>query len=307
MRYLSKALFIAALAITPAGALADDHIVETGLINQETRIIEGGGGLPIAMTVAGNPDGPAIVLLHSLLGSTLNWAKQFDGELLETHRVVSIDIRGHGASAKPWIASAYQDTQLFAEDIDAAIRASGVEKPTLVAWAYGGLFAMDYVRHFGDTDIAGIVIVEGNGGLTPLPKPADTPEYRQRVANSKSPNIAVIDKWTSEFGDYLMRSEALPVDEAEMIRTSSMMVPHYVRDAFRDRPDDNSDLVETIQTPVMFVVTMQEGPSVDMVSGIAGSLANGSVATVETNGSLSFWYDPTAFDAVLADFVAANQ
>ena len=198
--------------------------------------------------------------------------------------------------------STYQSTELFAQDIDAVIRATGAEKPTLVAWAYGGLFAMDYVRHYGDEDISGIVLVEANGGLETPPKPADTPEYRDRIERSRSVNLAVIREWTTGFAGYLMRGEELPHDEAEMQRTSAMMVPHYVRRAFRGRPDDNADLIDQIDVPVLFLVTINEGPGREMIDRIAGSLKDGRIAVVETGGSLSFWYRPEEFAAVIADF-----
>lgn len=296
------------LASPGAFAQADDPSkasVEAGS-ERRTFMVEGGGGLPIAVTVAGNPEGPALLFVHSLMGSTMNWEKQFTSDLGKTHRLVSLDMRGHGASAKPIFAGAYTDSRLHAEDIAAAIKAAGVEKPTLVAWAYGGLNVMDYVRHFGTENISGIVLVEANGGLEPTPSPNKDAAYYARITRSQSPDLATIRQWTWDFGDYLMRAGPLPPEEAEIIRTSAMMVPHWVRAAMRDRPTDNSDLVDALDLPVLFVVTVKDGIGREMIERIAGKLSNARIETIPNGGSLSFWYETESFNRIISTFVASE-
>ncbi|WP_394728714.1 alpha/beta fold hydrolase [Altererythrobacter sp. GH1-8] len=309
-RLIHVAGAMAIVFAVPFTAFADDHLeVETAPgaeAEKRTFMVEGGGGLPIAVTVAGNPEGPAIVFMHSLMGSTMNWEKQYESDLGKTHRLVSLDMRGHGASAKPVFAGSYTDPRLHAEDIAAAIKASGVEKPTLVAWAYGGLNVMDYVRHYGTDGVSGIVLVEANGGLEPTPEPIKDAAYRARIARSQSADLATLRQWTWEFGDYLMRAGPLPQEEAEIIRTSSMLVPHWVRAAMRDRPTDNSDLVETLEVPVLFVVTVEEGIGREMIERIAGKLPDAEIATIPNGGSLSFWYETERFNEIVADFIAGK-
>lgn len=303
LRILAAALALAC-GLAPSAVYAQTDAQSSA--EQRTTMVEGGGGLQIAVTTAGNPEGPALVFMHSLMGSTMNWEKQFTSDLAKTHRLVSIDMRGHGASAKPINAGAYTDPRLHAEDIAAAIKASGVEKPTLVAWAYGGLNVMDYVRHYGTDNISGIVLVEANGGLEPTPEPAKTPEYHARIARAQSSDLATIRQWTWEFGDYLMRAGPLPQEEAEIIRTSAMMVPHWVRAAMRNRPTDNSDLAERLDVPVLFVVTVEEGIGREMIERIAGKLADARIATIPNGGSLSFWYETERFNQIVAEFAARD-
>ena len=310
MRMLFHAAAALALtAATPGIALADDHAegsASEASFEKRTFMVSGGDSLPIAVTVSGNPDGPAIVFVHSLMGSTMNWEKQFESDLGKTHRLVALDARGHGASAKPMEVSAYTEPRLHAADIAAAIKAAGVEKPTLVAWAYGGLNAMDYVRYYGADAVSGIVLVEANGGLEPTPEPVKDEVYRARIARSQSVDLATLRQWTWEFGDYLMRAGPLPPEEAEIIRTSSMLVPHWVRAAMRDRPTDNTDLVEQLTVPVLFVVTVKDGIGRDMIERIAGKLPDADIATIPNNGSLSFWYETDKFNTILSDFIAGE-
>jgi len=304
---LAVALAVA-FSLSPAAHAQDreNTVSAKGSFETQTIMVEGGGGLPIAVTVSGNPDGPALLFVHSLMGSTMNWEKQFGSDLGRTNRLVSMDMRGHGASAKPLLASAYTDPRLHAEDIAAAIRAAGVRKPTLVAWAYGGLNVMDYVRHFGTGNISGIVLVEANGGLEPTPEPKKTPEYLVRIGRSQSADLATLRQWTWEFGDYLMRGGPLPPQEAEIIRTSAMMVPHWVRAAMRDRPTDNSDLVKALDVPVLFIVTIEGGLGREMIDRIAGKLQKSEVRVIPTGGSLSFWYETEKFNSELRRFTAGK-
>lgn len=293
-----------ALSLAPNVAAQDKPTAEATepALEKQTFMIEGGGGLPIAVTTGGNPDGPALLFVHSLMGSTMNWEKQFSSSLAQTHHLISLDIRGHGSSAKPMAASAYTSTQMHADDIAAVIAATGIEKPVLVTWAYGALNALDYIRHYGDEDISGLVIIEGNGGFEKIPTLPDTEEYRNRIARSQALDLATIRDWTWEFGDYLMRSEPLPPAEAEIIRTSSMMVPHWVRAAMRDHPADNTDMIDKVTVPVLLVTTIDEGPSMEMMTRIAGKLPDAEIAIVPTGGSLSFWYRPEAFAEIIQEF-----
>lgn len=110
MRYLLGLFLVLMSCWTHADALRTD-------------MIEGGGGLPIAVTTAGPSDAPRIVFVHGFLGSTLNWHMQLQSELAGEFHLTALDMRGHGSSAKPWQAGHYLDMQLWADDIGAALAA----------------------------------------------------------------------------------------------------------------------------------------------------------------------------------------
>ncbi|MBI2866646.1 MAG: alpha/beta fold hydrolase, partial [Chloroflexi bacterium] len=57
------------------------------------------GGVALAYAEAGAGD-PPIVLLHGMGGNHTRLASQFE-HLRARHRVVALDLRGHGASGKP--------------------------------------------------------------------------------------------------------------------------------------------------------------------------------------------------------------
>ena len=118
-------------------------------------------GVALAVQEAGNPAGPAVVLIHGLLGSRLNWAAQVDSAELARYRIITYDLRGHGLSGKPTDPDAYRDGRRWADDLAAVIAASHAKRPVLVGWSLGGAVISNYLAAYGDGRIAGAVYVDG--------------------------------------------------------------------------------------------------------------------------------------------------
>ena len=112
-------------------------------ITSET--ITGGDGLKLTVYEGGNANGTAIVFIHGFTGSYLSWEPFISGELANGFRLVEYDLRGHGASEKPLETAKYTDGALWAEDLDAVIRAKHLDHPVLVGWSYGGYVIADYL------------------------------------------------------------------------------------------------------------------------------------------------------------------
>jgi pimeloyl-ACP methyl ester carboxylesterase len=132
-------------------------------------------GVSIAVQESGDPAGPAIVFIHGLLGSHLNWDMQTSSSKLQHYRLITYDLRGHGLSGKPEDAQAYQDGRRWADDLSTVLKATGAKRPVLVGWSLGGVVLSNYLAAYGDDGIAGIVYVDGvielNAALiTPHPK-----------------------------------------------------------------------------------------------------------------------------------------
>ncbi len=124
-----------------------------------THEILGGGGVRLHAREWGNPEGPPIVFIHGWSQSDLCWLKQVHGDLARRFRIVTFDLRGHGLSEKPAGPEHYADGQAWADDLAAVIDQTGLERPILVAWSYGGYVVADYLRAYGDARIGGIDLV----------------------------------------------------------------------------------------------------------------------------------------------------
>jgi pimeloyl-ACP methyl ester carboxylesterase len=72
-------------------------------------------------------------------------------------------MRGHGLSDKP--RDGYNDSRLWADDVNAVIQALNLDHPVLSGWSYGPFVVLDYIRHYGEDRLGGLQFV---GAVTKL-------------------------------------------------------------------------------------------------------------------------------------------
>lgn len=245
------------ILLTSLAALAcDGAVASTGpeprlsIAAARSEMIAGGGGVSLALYEAGSADDQPIVFIHGFTQNALTWDRQF-ADLGDRFHVIAYDMRGHGASAKPLDAESYTSSPLWADDIDAVIRARDLEKPILVGWSYGGFVIADYVRKYGDDALGGLVFVD-----------AITKNGTEEAAGYLTEEVLAI------FGDLLsadvrtsiaatrtltrMFGEPKP-DTWEIAFGSAMMVPSQVRLAMFSRLLDNDDVLAAIGVPTLVV------------------------------------------------------
>src|SRR5215469_14694522 len=107
--------------------------------------ISGGNGVRLHVREWGDAPGPAVLFIHGWSQNHLCWEQQYTSDLATSYRLVTFDLRGHGMSEMPREASAYQQGQLWADDLAAIIAALHLNRPVLVGWSYGGFLIADYV------------------------------------------------------------------------------------------------------------------------------------------------------------------
>lgn len=91
--------------------------------------------------------GPPLVLLHGFTASSAQWkAYGYVDALQQSHRVILIDARGHGASAKPHERSAYRQERRLA-DIVAVLDALDIERAHFCGYSMGGWLAFGMAFH----------------------------------------------------------------------------------------------------------------------------------------------------------------
>ncbi len=92
--------------------------------------------------------GPPVAILHGLFGSGRNW-RSVAQHLAAHHRVLTFDLRNHGAS--PWADGMSYDEMV--EDLRASLRARDFERAALLGHSMGGKVAMLMaLLHPGEVD-----------------------------------------------------------------------------------------------------------------------------------------------------------
>jgi non-heme chloroperoxidase len=279
--------------------VADD----VGLV---TDGVPGAGGVRLAVREAGTAGAPPVVLLHGWSASGAVWSSQLtDPELTEHHRLVAVDLRGHGDSAVPDPAGGgYADPAVWAGDVAAVLERTG--PAVLVGWSYGGLVIMDYLAERGMDDVTGVVLV---GALTEIGPGrhggAIGPAWDGLMSPALSTDPAVaVPALTTLAG----RMTAGPASGAHIQRLVADMVrvPPAVRAALFRRTLDNSDLLVRMTVPVLIV----HGERDEVVSPraaeyAAGKIPGASLRWFPTVGHMPFAEQAQEFNAVLRAFVGS--
>jgi pimeloyl-ACP methyl ester carboxylesterase len=120
--------------------------------NVEARVASADG---VSIHYLAEGGGPAVVLVHCL-GGNLHYWDVAAADLARDHRVVRLDLAGHGGSGtdrKTW------GVEGFVSDIRAVVNAAGVDRFTLVGHSISGTIALETARELGDR-VTGVVPVD---------------------------------------------------------------------------------------------------------------------------------------------------
>jgi pimeloyl-ACP methyl ester carboxylesterase len=271
----------------------------------QSHYITGGGGTRLHVLETGNPHGHSILFIHGFSQSGLCWARQLDSDLATDHRLVAMDLRGHGLSDKP--RDEYGDSKLWADDVNAVIQTLNLDQPILTGWSYGPLVILDYIRHYGDAGIGGIQFI---GGITKLGSEEAfsvvTPEFLANVPAAFSADAEESVRGMDALLDMCFAA-LTPADRYLMLGYNATVPPH-VRQALFGRAFDNEDLLPTIRKPVLIT----QGASDAVVKPVAAeqhkaSIPHAEVDLIPGGGHAPFWDDAENFNRRLQAFVASSR
>lgn len=134
-------------------------------------------GVALAYTEAGS-GAPPLLLVHCWCGDHTHLAPQFD-YFGRTHRVVAVDLRGHGASDKPMQEYTVAG---FADDLAWLCDQLRVTKPVVVGHSMGGNVAFELARRHPDLPAAVVALDSA------IVRPEWLgPEARQHAAGLRGP------------------------------------------------------------------------------------------------------------------------
>jgi non-heme chloroperoxidase len=83
----------------------------SGRTNLKAHKISGGRNIELHVVETENQRGRPILFLHGASQSWLTWNLQRNSNLADSHRLIAMDLRGHGFSDKPH--DAYTDSKLW--------------------------------------------------------------------------------------------------------------------------------------------------------------------------------------------------
>lgn len=270
----------------------------------KTYTVTGGGGVKLHVTETGNLDGKSLLFIHGFSQSRLCWNKQMQSDLAKDHRLVALDIRGHGLSEKP--KDAYGDSHLWADDINAVITTLGLQQPVLSGWSYGGLIICDYLRHYGEEQVSGLHFV---GAVSKMGDPSLP--FRGNAVRAVAEGLFsdVVEESVAALQSFLrscVHAEPSPEDFYFFLGYN-VIVPPQVRFGLLDRQIDNDDLLPTLQKPVL--ITHGEEDAVVLLrmgQHNAEKIKHARMSYYPNVGHAPFWEDAERFNRELRAFAATT-
>jgi pimeloyl-ACP methyl ester carboxylesterase len=265
-----------------------------------THEVRGGGGVRLHVREWGDEQGPPIVFVHGWSQSQQCWARQVAGPLARDFHLVTFDLRGHGMSEKPPAVAEYVDAARWADDLAAVIDATGVRRPVVVAWSYGGFVVTDYLRAYGEDGIAGLDLV-GAAVVRTADFAHIGPGLLENAggaaADDLPTNIAAI-------GRFLRACTAQPLgdDEWDAALCWNMVVPAAVRGALFARDIDADDVLSRLSVPVL--VTHGRADAIvlpSMAEHVLGVCPTARASWYDGVGHLPFVEDSARFDRELRE------
>jgi len=205
--------------------------------------------------------GTPLVLLHGLASTSHIW--DLTAPLLaQGCRVLALDQRGHGTTAKP--DNGY-DFKTFVGDLHAFVHETGLERPLVAGHSWGGNVALEYGAAFPD-EPRGLVLLDG--GTFEVGAYMNWEETLERLSPPPLAGVPLVDfkaRLRGFFGDDLLTPEVeaiilrnFEVDAEERIypRLSRELHLRIVRALWEQRP---SQLYERVQCPVLILPVRWEG------------------------------------------------
>lgn len=268
-----------------------------------THEIRGAGGVRLHAREWGRPHGPEIVFIHGWSQCDLCWTKQTSSLLADEFRMVTFDLRGHGLSDKPSGSEHYTDGHLWADDLAAVLDQTGLARPVVVAWSYGGLVVSDYLSVHGADRIAGLELV---GGAVQMTRSFDhigpglLENARDACAFDLATNMLAIDRFLRA-----CTAEPLPDDELRHAFGWNMVVPPEVRAGLFAREVDGRAAIAGLSIPVL--ITHGTADAIVLPSMVEDVVRSGNrveLSSYEGVSHMPFWEAPDRFNRELARFTS---
>lgn len=183
----------------------------------------------------------AIVLIHGWTMNGDNWRGQIS-DLAKQHRVVAIDLPGHGQSDKPQVT---YSMDLFARAVDAVMRDAKVKRAVLIGHSMGTPIARQFYRQHPEKTLA-IVVVDG-----PLRPFVDKPSMERMISGFRGPTYreAVSQMLSGMYGPQLS------AEARERITAATASTPqHVLVSAMEGMADQSIWGDDKINVPVLAIM-----------------------------------------------------
>jgi pimeloyl-ACP methyl ester carboxylesterase len=246
-------------------------------------------GVKLSYLETGSGD-PPLVFIHGLWCNHTFWREQIP-VFARQHRVMAVDLRGHGASDKP-----EQDYTIegFADDVTWLMGEARLRRPIIVGHSMGGHIALSLSLERPDT-VRAVVLVDE----VPIPPPE--PLAVQMPALKAGLESPAYKEMASAIISTMFPPNSDPALKEETVRAMLGTPQHVMASAFSNHVPSLSHLrTGDLPVPTLLVSASEMRRSVDEVKARYPNL---QIACVVGAGHFLQMEVPDQFNAMLRRFV----
>lgn len=237
--------------------------------------------------------GAPVVFVHPAAGSSQSWMNQVPAFTAAGYRCITYDLRGWGRSRQPPEAVGQGS---LSDDLEGLLEALHLDRVLLVAAAYGGFGALDYVLRFPQR-LRAFVLATSQGGLV-------DPDFVAVRLRAAGPEIRALPIELRELGPSY-RAEN-PDGVARWLQ--------IIEEAGGEPPrqslalDITLPMLETVRVPTLLLAgdaDLLAPPS--LMRLLAARIPGSAFATVPDAGHSAHWERPEAWNRAVLEFLDGHR
>ena len=253
----------------------------------------------LSVRVGGSSSRPPILFNHSILTSSAIWHRQAELLVAQGHRVVCIDMRGHGASESSLAPYAMDD---LVADTVAVLDALAIERVHQVGVSLGGMIATGMGLHHPDRLVS--LVICGACADAPAPFVA---AWDERILLARNDGMRGLIRQTAYrwFGaGYLASHDSIAEALDECMSQTS--VEGFVGCAQAIQSLDYLKSVASIEVPTALVVGARDETLIQPMRDLARLMPRAELAVIDAAGHLPQVDMPEQFDQLLLRHLALS-
>src|SRR6478609_26593 len=242
----------------------------------------------------------AALLLAALSASATAQETNFKAASVKTPDGLTISAQDWGNPNEP---ERYKDSKAWGDEVQAVMDATGLKRPVLVGWSYGGRVMADYLKTHGTAKLAGLNDVDAGQKADPSFFGPNLKNLPPMASDDLATNIAATRAFLRD-----CFSKQPSQDEFEIMLSFNMMVPPKVRLGLSNRPLEVDDLLKSLKLPVLVTHGSEDKNSNLIAAEYTAKMIPGAKLSVYQGiGHSPFFEDAPRFNAELAAFVRSAQ